>query len=133
MCTMPDESICTNTCGSVTTPCGIASAPVFHAQASFGRNCAAMTKPPVEAKPLRTPRRLTFSMKYVMSRSRGSQADSCLDALITAASTDVAGHGGVDLVGRGVGRLCQKRRRLHDLPGLAVAALRHVYRPPGAL
>src|ERR1700693_5270352 len=52
-------------------------------------------------------------------------ADRDMDALITAAPTDVAVHRLVDLL---VGRrrhFCQQRRRLHDLAGLAVAALRH--------
>src|SRR5580658_10462111 len=60
-------------------------------------------------------------------------ADRDMDALIAAASTDVAVHGLVDLlVGRRRG-LCQQRRRLHDLAGLAVATLRHTDIAPGHL
>src|SRR6266545_1438250 len=54
------------------------------------------------------------------------------DALVGTAPADV-GHGVVDVL---VGRLrfpLQQRRRGHDLPGLAVAALRHVERGPGLL
>ena len=59
--------------------------------------------------------------------------DGRADALIRAAPADVAGHRLVDL---GVGRarlLGEERRRLHDLAGLAVAALRDVGRDPRAL
>src|SRR5579883_179890 len=68
-----------------------------------------------------------------MSGSLRRVADRDMDALITAASTDVAEHGVVDLlVGRGR-RLRQQRRRLHDLAGLAVAALRDADVAPGHL
>src|ERR1700731_4461382 len=60
-------------------------------------------------------------------------ADRDMDALITAASTDVAVHGLVDLLVGRRRRLCQQRRRLHDLAGLAVAALRHADIAPGDL
>src|SRR5260370_41548633 len=120
--------MCTKTWGSLTVPFGMASAPVFQrkapwlaARASLGSSRAAMIRPPVAATPFRTPRRLTFSIMYVISRSRRSNADSRLDALVAAATTDVARHGGVDLLGRRVRRLRQQRRRLHDLAGLTVA------------
>src|SRR5262249_5432397 len=54
------------------------------------------------------------------------------DALIGAAAADV-GHGVVDiLIGR-LRLLLQERRRGHDLPGLAVTALRDVERRPRLL
>src|SRR5882724_1330853 len=55
------------------------------------------------------------------------------DALVAAAAADVTGHGFADLV---VGRLrifVQKGRRLHDLAGLAIAALRDVDLTPSLL
>src|SRR5215471_11928869 len=52
-------------------------------------------------------------------------ADRDMDALITAASTEIAVHGLVDLLVGRRRRLRQQRRRLHDLTGLAIAALRH--------
>src|SRR5215213_9299260 len=54
------------------------------------------------------------------------------NALIGPAAADV-GHRLIDV---GIGRLrllLQQRRGRHDLPGLAVAALRHVNRGPGLL
>src|SRR5579871_4166458 len=56
--------------------------------------------------------------------------DSLSNALISAAAANVSGHGFVDVfVGR-LGRLSQQLRRGHDLPGLAIAALRHIERDP---
>src|SRR5207244_7435645 len=68
----------------------------------------------------------------LMSRSLRGPVDGRPDALIGAAATDVR-HGGVDVGVRGVRLLGEQRRRGHDLPRLAVAALRHVFRDPGAL
>jgi hypothetical protein len=52
------------------------------------------------------------------------------NAHVRAASTDVAGHRGVDvfICGRRFGR--EQRGGRHDLPGLAVAALRYVQFDP---
>ena len=59
--------------------------------------------------------------------------DGVFDALVAAAPADVPGHGFADLVVRRFGILDQQRRCLHDLAGLAKAALRHVELPPGYL
>src|SRR5438876_3217069 len=50
-----------------------------------------------------------------------------------AAPTDVARHGVDDLLIGGLRRLLEERRGLHDLAGLAVAALRNVSGFPGTL
>src|SRR5262249_45211366 len=97
---------------------------------------AATTKPPVAIKPLRKPRRLTFSIvawTWVMSRSCGGRLDGGGDALIAAAAADDATHGVVDLpVGGGfVGR--KQCCGVHDLTALAIAALRDVQRSPRLL
>src|SRR6266851_4279444 len=95
-----------------------------------------MTRPPVATIPWRKRRRLTFSMRawsVVMSRSCRCGLDGGGDALIAAAAADVAAHRVVDL---GLGRVfCrgQERGGLHDLAGLAVAALRHVQGAPSLL
>src|SRR5262249_16095651 len=60
----------------------------------------------------------------------GRSFDGLADALIGPAATDVAFHRRVDV---GVGRpglLFEQRGGLHDLPALAVAALRYVGLPP---
>jgi hypothetical protein len=67
-----------------------------------------------------------------MSRSR-SLLDGGANALIGAAAANVAKHGVVDVGVRGMRRLLQKRRGLHDLAGLTIAALRHVQRAPSLL
>src|SRR5271157_1986604 len=100
----------------------------------------ASTSPPVETMPFKTPRRLTFSMPdgaisrmcLVMSRSR-SLLDGGANALIGPAAADVAVHRAVDVGVGGMRRLFQKRRGLHDLAGLTIAALRHVERAPSLL
>ena len=62
MVTMPSGATETKTRGSVTTPCGMAPAPVLYAaSARRGSTDAASTRPPVAATPLSSPRRLTFS------------------------------------------------------------------------
>ncbi len=62
MVTMPSGAIETKTRGSVTTPCGMAPAPVVYAAAARrGSTDAASTKPPAAATPFSSPRRLTFS------------------------------------------------------------------------
>ena len=55
------------------------------------------------------------------------------DALVCATAADVAAHGFVNVGVGGVGLFGEHRRGGHDLPGLAVAALRHVFFNPGAL
>src|SRR5579863_760249 len=56
-----------------------------------------------------------------------------MDALVATAAADVAVHGIIDLlVGRRRG-LRQQSRRLHDLAGLAIAALRHTDIAPSYL
>ena len=59
--------------------------------------------------------------------------DRSADALIGAASADIARHGGVDVVIRRLRRVLQQRRRRHDLAGLAVAALHHLQLQPRLL
>src|SRR6516225_10043997 len=101
-----------------------------------GKNWAATTRLPVATIPLRKPRRLTFSMVAwagAMSDPCRSRLDGGGDALVAAAAADVAAHYVVDFgLGR-VLRLGQQCCRLHDLAGLAIAALRHVECPPSLL
>src|SRR6516225_969875 len=143
MVTVPSGATETKTFGLFTVPCGMPSAPHFGVSAraaGIGSTRTASTKPPVESMPFSTRRRLTFSMPaeaalgicLVMSRSR-SLLDCAANPLICAAAADVAKHCVVDIRVRGMRRLCQQRRCLHDLPGLAIATLRHVERAPGDL
>src|SRR6186713_830318 len=97
--------------------------------------------------PFRMPRRETFSTLMCfskprsfrglstkfMSHSRRCEVDRVLDALVAAATADVAGHRFADLVMRWLGVLHQERSSLHDLAGLAEAALGDVDLAPGLL
>src|SRR5947209_16786429 len=99
-------------------------------------NSAATTRPPVATSPFRNPRRLTFSTVAwtgVMSRSCGGRLDGGGDALIAAAAADVAAHRAVDLVLGGVLVRREQSGGLHDLAGLAVAALRDIEGAPRLL
>src|SRR4029077_15527156 len=59
--------------------------------------------------------------------------DGRMNALIATAPADIAVHGSVDLLVGGRRRLCQQCRGLHDLAGLAIAALRNAQIAPGDL
>src|SRR5665213_4421031 len=63
----------------------------------------------------------------------GGVLDGRADALVGSTATDVAAHGGVDVGVRRLGRRRQQGGGRHDLPRLAVAALRHVALDPGRL
>src|SRR6266566_3885837 len=76
--------------------------------------------------------RRVISGAALMSRSLRGAMDGGADALIGAAATDV-GHRGVDIGVGGMRILREQRRGSHDLPRLAVAALRHVFLDPRAL
>ena len=64
--------------------------------------------------------------------ARGAM-DRAAYALISAAPADVAGHGGIDVFISGLRFFREECGRRHQLPGLAVATLRHLFRNPGAL
>src|SRR5262245_64896662 len=59
--------------------------------------------------------------------------DRGTDAVVTATSTQVSAHRGLDVVVGGVRRLLEQRARGHDLPALAVTALWHVAFDPRLL
>src|ERR1700680_4859086 len=59
-----------------------------------------------------------------------SAVNGCPDALIGSATAEVATHRGINVRIARIGFLPQKRRSRHQLPSLAVAALRHVELDP---
>src|SRR6185312_13704467 len=68
-----------------------------------------------------------------MSRPLRGGADGRMNALVATTPADVAVHCFVDLLIGGRRRLCQQSGRLHDLAGLAIAALRNAQIAPGNL
>src|SRR5438093_1225750 len=88
--------------------------------------------PPAAAVPTMKRRRESFMSFMSRLLPSGRHVHRLPDALIRAAAADV-GHGVVDVV---IGRFwlsLEESRRRHDLPGLAVTALRHVERRPSFL
>src|SRR5215510_7761118 len=100
---------------------------------------AASTNPPASPRVFRMLRRETFSIlmcfskprsllglvRIFMSHPRRCEVNGVFDPLVAAAATDVARHGFADLVVRRLWVFRQQRGGLHDLAGLAIAALRH--------
>ena len=121
-------------------------APVAYRQK---RGAAAASAPTTSAPEATSPfsrnRRLTFSTagasagrgsipsNGAISNPRRSKPHGGGDALVAAAAADIAGHGAGDFLIRRMRRLLQQRGGLHDLSGLAIAALRHVQFAPGLL
>src|SRR5262249_42491756 len=100
-----------------------------------GRANARASPPPAAAAPLRKPRRgVSEPSGMVVPSSRSRRAvDRGADALIGAATADIAGHGGVDIGVARLGCLDEQGRGRHDLAGLAIAALHHIEIHPGLL
>src|SRR6266853_3008312 len=81
--------------------------------------------PPNAALVLRNWRREIMSAPFLgVRRAVRRVLDSLADSHISAAATDVPGHGGVDIAVCRVWFGGEQRRRGHDLAGLAIAALR---------
>src|SRR5258708_27957816 len=59
--------------------------------------------------------------------------DGFANPLVGAAAADVAAHEIIDIGIRWIGFLGQQRHRGHDLPGLAIAALRDIFGDPSVL
>lgn len=59
----------------------------------------------------------------VLFNDLGSRDDGLLDLRVARAAAEVAGHGGVDLLARGMGIAVKQRLGRHDHSGRAVAAL----------
>src|SRR6266850_4732458 len=99
--------------------------------AANGRRTPSARPPPATAVLTMKLRRESF---WLMSRllSAGGQVHRRPDPLIGAATADVR-HRVVDLLVGRLRLLLQQRRRGHDLPGLAIAALRDVERRPRLL
>src|SRR5579859_1659528 len=69
---------------------------------------------------------------FAGGRGRGAM-DGFANALIGAATADVAAHEIVDIGIAGIGLFFEQGHRGHDLSGLAIAALRNVFGDPSLL
>src|SRR5258706_3004683 len=87
--------------------------------------------PPRQAPAVRNWRRVVMSAPLlVVAGTPRRVLDSVANPHISAAATDVPGHGGIDIAIGGVGLGGEQRRCGHDLAGLAVTALRHLQLDP---
>src|SRR5438093_6573876 len=105
-----------------------AAAPRITCRPAAGR-WKPMTRPATPAVS-RNSRRVICAA--LMSRSLRGAMDGGADALVRAAAADV-GHRRVDVAVGGMRSFREQRRGGHDLPRLAVAALRHVFLEPRAM
>src|SRR5438132_6185621 len=103
--------------------CGMRRTPSFP---------SAMQKlmPPRAASMLRREMLVSIIMTLALPRCALDGGD---DAVVGPASTNIAVHMRDDVGASGLGILGEELCRLHDLAGLAVAALRHLFRDPGFL
>src|SRR5258708_173290 len=58
------------------------------------------------------------------------QLDCRSNSLVSSAPADVAGHSIINILVRRMRLALQQRNRLHDLPGLAISALRRIHLNP---
>src|SRR6266850_1439453 len=133
MVTSPVSSMDTNAVGLKrgTSTAGAAGGLLANPR---GRRRSPITRPPATAAPpTRKLRRLRFSRIAAISRPSCRGLDRRANPLVGTAAADVAGHGLVDLAIGGLLRLGEQAGGLHDLPALAVAALRDVQTVPGRL
>src|SRR5438034_902200 len=118
----------------------VAAAVAASADAMNGSLNPSARPPPAAAEPTMNLRRERFVARVVFFMVAplglldhvGGHVHASADALVGAAAADV-GHRGVDIGVARLGILLEQRSGRHDLPGLAVAALRHVERRPGFL
>src|SRR5438445_137597 len=133
MVTRPVSSMDTNAVGLKrgTSTAGAAGGLLANPR---GRRRSPITRPPATAAPpARKRRRLRCSRIAAISCPSCRGLDRRTNPLIGAAATDVAGHRLVDIVIGGLRGLGEQAGRLHDLPTLAVAALRDVQAAPRGL
>src|SRR3989441_3143584 len=132
MVTSPVSSMDTNAMGSKRgTSTGAADGLLANPR---GRRRNPITRPPATAAPpMRKLRRLMFSRIAAISRPPCRGLDRRANPLVGAAAADVAGHGLVDIAIGGLRRLGEQAGGLHDLPALAIAALRDVQTAPRRL
>src|SRR5882762_11245455 len=126
-----------------TTTSTLSSVPIRnHAFGAKGAATAARPRPvagrwkpmtrPAPATPAASRNSRRLMCAALMSRSLRGAMDGGADALVGAAATNI-GHRRVDIGVRGMRILREQGRGGHDLPRLAVAALRHVLRDPRLL
>src|SRR5512147_2789186 len=125
--------------GSITTQAltsrasALSTAQLCLANSAAWPGMARPTRSPPEAVAALMTKRRRVSVLVMASRLSRGAANGAADAHIGAAAANVSRHRRIDVGLVGIGRAVQKRGGRHDLAGLAIAALRHVFRNPGLL
>src|SRR5262245_40084172 len=114
-----------------------ASAGASAASSPDGSSAWRAKPPPASALTLRNARREGRSSREVsgcriaaLRKPLRHGGDGVADPVIAGASTDVSGHCFGCLGAVHLRLFAEQRRRVHDLPGLAIAALHHVMLEP---
>src|SRR6266702_946370 len=121
-----------------TTTQALISAPAASAVCASapGRLNPTVRPPPIAADCFRNSLREGANVVVMIASSRFHRfrrgVDRRANARVGSAAADI-GHHGVDVLVAGVAILAEKSDRRHDLPGLAVAALRHFVVDPRLL
>src|SRR5215471_3031771 len=91
------------------------------------------TPPATAAEPTMKARRERFCMSPIslLRHLCSSRMDRSANARIGSAAAQIAGHHLIDVLVRWLGNQLKKRNGLHDLAGLAIAALRYLVFDPG--
>src|SRR5688572_19606521 len=111
----------------------VVAAPAAGDWARTGRRKPSRMPPESAAVPRKSRREGRSAISGPLSHAGRRLLDRRADALIGAAATDIPAHGRVDVGIRRVSLLGEQGGRAHDLPALAVAALRHVLFDEGLL
>src|SRR5450830_840665 len=114
---------------------GVYSVPAACASTIMpGRLTPSVRPPPTSAVTLRKSRRVVvMAISSGLAHFRGGALDGGADAVVGAATANVAAHGVFDVGIAGVLVGAQQRGGTHQLARLAIAALRHIVRNPGFL
>src|SRR4029077_3602334 len=107
--------------------------PLFRFHSADRGQSAIRRRLPPSISEIRAVRLPPGSFSTSIRRDFRRPVNRAADARVGPAAAYIPGHRFIDVFVRRVGFLAQQHRRAHDLPGLAIAALRNIQLDPGAL
>src|SRR5690606_8711030 len=113
----------------------VASVPpaAVAALAIIGIEALSISPPPASAPAFSSVRRERATVSGIGRSLLRHHGDRVVDAGVAGAAADIAGHRLVDLLRARLWVASEQRSGVHQLPGLAIAALHHVLVHPGLL